>query len=177
VRLISATHHDVEGRVREGTFRSDLYYRIGAHPLRVPPLRERREDIGPLATGIVHRLATDLGRPHTALSPDANEALAGYDWPGNIRELRNVLERALLVARGSTIDTGALAIDRVAPATSGPEEFPIDLPLEELERRHIERVLRHHGGRVDRAAVTLGISRSTLYSRIKGFQLEQRDPA
>ncbi|HKP29164.1 MAG TPA: sigma-54 dependent transcriptional regulator [Gemmatimonadales bacterium] len=178
IRLISATHHDVETRVKEGTFRGDLYYRIGALPLRVPPLRERTEDIGPLASGIVARLAADLGRPGTRLTPAAIDLLESYEWPGNLRELRNVLERALLVARGPVVDPSAISLGGASlPASVAEDDFPLELSLEEMERRHIERVLRHHGGHVERAAVALGISRSTLYQRIKQFNLDEASSA
>lgn len=177
VRLISATHHDVEARVKDGTFRSDLFYRIGALPLRVPPLRERGEDIGALASAIVARLAADLGRTETRLTPQALELLRSRDWPGNIRELRNVLERALLVARGPTIDAGALASSGATTPASANEDFPLELTLEGVEHRHIQRVLRHHGGHVERAAVALGISRSTLYERIKRSRLDEAPSA
>ncbi len=173
LRLISATHHDLEARVKDGSFREDLYYRIAAIPLRVPSLRERREDIVPLALGILARLTADLGRPDMNLSTTAADALMAHDWPGNIRELRNILERALLLARGTVMDAGLLHLYRpTAPDPGGSADYPVELTLEELERRHIERVLKHHGGRVERAAAALGMSRSTLYEKIKRYQLE-----
>jgi len=171
IRLISATHHDLESRVRDATFRGDLYYRIGALPLRVPPLRERREDIGPLAGAMVARLAADLGRAGIGLGQDAAAALTAHDWPGNIRELRNVLERAILHARGNVIDVGLLGLDPPNAAQASADLFPVDLTVAELERRHIDRVLRKHGGKVEPAAVALGMSRSTLYEKIKRFHL------
>jgi DNA-binding NtrC family response regulator len=172
IRLISATHHDLEAGVRDREFREDLYYRIAAIPLRVPPLRERPEDMGPLARSILARLAADLGRAAMQLSPEAAEALGAYEWPGNIRELRNVLERAVLAARGPIIDPGLLHLGRVT--ASRPEQdppYPVDATLEEVERQHIERVLKHHEGHVDRAALALGMSRSTLYEKVKRYHL------
>lgn len=171
LRLISATRHDLEARVREGGFREDLFYRIAAIPLRVPPLRERREDIVPLARAVLARLCADLGRPELQLSPAAAEALTTHDWPGNIRELRNVLERALLVTRGTTMDVGLLHLARPLHETATTADYPVDLPLHEVERRHIERVLAHHRGQVERAAVALGMSRSTLYEKVKRLGL------
>jgi len=126
---------------------------------------------------ILDRLAADLGRPRTPLTDSAAEALRSHDWPGNIRELRNVLERALLHARDGAIDAGLLHLDRAPKETSTAVEFPFDLPLRELERRHIERALNHHGGHVERAAVMLGMSRSTLYEKIKRYQLGPAKPA
>jgi len=174
IRLISATHHDIEAQVREEKFRDDLYYRIAAIPLRVPPLRERQEELVPLARSILARLTADLGRSEVQLSPEAASALSAHDWPGNIRELRNVLERALLAARTPVLDAGLLHLGKPHLArseTDGGADYPITATLEEVERRHIERVLKHHDGHVDRAAVALGMSRSTLYAKVKRYKL------
>ncbi len=174
LRLISATHHDVPTLVREGRFRDDLYYRIGAILLRVPPLRERTEDIVPIAHVLLNRLAADLGRPGVGLSGSAAELLVAHDWPGNIRELRNVLERAILLARGTVIEAGMLPIGAggSAPASRAADGEDLKLSLDDVERRHIERVLKDEGGHVDRAAVRLGISRSTLYQKVKRYGFE-----
>jgi DNA-binding NtrC family response regulator len=165
IRLITATHHDLAGRVRGGQFRSDLYFRISTVPLRVPPLRERREDIVPLARFLLRRLATDLGRGERGLAADAERALEEYLWPGNIRELRNVLERAVLLSDRSQLRRGDL---RFEPAAAGGDG-ELYLTLEELERRHIERVLHLEGGNVVRAAERLAVPRSSLYEKIKRF--------
>jgi DNA-binding NtrC family response regulator len=173
IRLISATHHDIEELVRQEKFREDLFYRIGAIPLRVPPLRERREDIVPLAQEMLARLGNDLGRTGTRLSQSACDALINHEWPGNIRELRNVLERALLLARGPVIEAGMLSLETELRTEASPSDgVSPDLSLEEVERQHIERVLKHEGGHVERAAVRLGISRSTLYQKIKRYHLQ-----
>ena len=166
IRLITATHHDLGARVRAGGFRSDLYFRISTVPLRVPALRERREDIVPLAERLLTRLASDLGRADLRLAAEAARALEEYPWPGNIRELRNVLERAALLSGHSELRRADL---RFEPAGEDDGAGELDLTLEEVERRHIERVLRAEGGKVTRAADRLGVPRSSLYEKIKRY--------
>jgi DNA-binding NtrC family response regulator len=164
VRLVAATHHDLRQLVAEGRFRRDLYFRVGALPLRVPPLRERAEDIPMLAEALVHRIGAELGRPSVQLSPAALAALVDWPWPGNVRELKNVLERAMLLVDGNTIGPRALRLhndERTTPASAVD-----DLTLAEVERRHITKVFDQEGGNVQRAADRLGIPRSTLYLKL-----------
>jgi DNA-binding NtrC family response regulator len=168
VRLIVATHHDLGALVRERKFRQDLYFRISTVPLIVPALRERREDIPKLAREVLDRCAADLGRRSVSLSADAEAALCAYTWPGNIREMRNVLERALLFADGNVLDRTDLRFDVAAPPPAGDTQ----LTLLELEQRHIIDVLREEQGHVERAAVRLGIPRSSLYQKIKRHGIE-----
>ncbi|MFP2908562.1 sigma-54-dependent transcriptional regulator [Pyxidicoccus sp. 3LFB2] len=163
VRLIAATHQDLGLAAREKRFRSDLYFRISTLILHVPALRERPEDIPVIARHFLEELGASRGRAGVALEPDAEAALTRYPWPGNIRELRNVLERAVLLSGGGPLSRNDLRFE-VTPDGAGAEE---DLTLEELERRHIERVLRRENGHVERAAARLGIPRSSLYERLK----------
>ena len=165
IHLIAATHQDLRLLVREKRFRSDLYFRISTIPLVLPALRERVEDIPVLARYLLEEIAADLGRGEVSLSPDGEEALRAYAWPGNIRELRNVLERALLLSERPTIGRKDLRFD----VHSRPDTWTggSDLTLIELERQHIERVLQEERGRVEQAATRLGIPRSTLYQKIK----------
>jgi DNA-binding NtrC family response regulator len=165
IRLIAATHRDLTQLVREQRFRSDLYFRISTIPLVVSALRERRDDIPILARRILQELAADVGRGDIELTPDADEALARYPWPGNIRELRNVLERALLLSDRPLL--GARDLRFEAAPQRMPTKSEDDVSLRELERRHIERVLREERGHVERAASRLGIPRSTLYQKLK----------
>ena len=169
IRLIAATHHDLASLVRERRFRSDLYFRISTLPLRVPPLADRPEDIPMLAERLLATLARELGRSEVQLSPDAAGALGRYPWPGNIRELRNVLERAVLLGSGERIELPDLRFD--LDLVGDGDRAPADLTLLEVERRHIERVLRLEDGHVERAARRLGIPRSTLYEKIRRFGL------
>jgi DNA-binding NtrC family response regulator len=166
VRLVSATHWDLAGRVKEGSFRSDLYYRVAAIPLVLPALRERLEDLPALVEVLLERLRQELGRPEVRLTAEAMEALAGYPWPGNLRELRNVLERAILLAEGPSIGRRDLRFDLAAGAAVGSPET-----LREVEVEAIRRALETEGGRVSRAASRLGIPRSSLYQKMKRYGL------
>jgi transcriptional regulator with PAS, ATPase and Fis domain len=173
-QLIVATHRDLTKLVRDNKFRADLYFRISTIHLTIPPLRERVEDIPYVARDVLERLAADLGCPAVELTADAVTALQEYNWPGNIRELRNVLERAVLLRRDTTVlNRQDLVFEQIdlTPRRSGEREevkYPwLELSLAEMERRHIENVLQHEDGNVGRAAKRLGISRSTLYERLK----------
>jgi DNA-binding NtrC family response regulator len=173
-QLIAATHRDLTQLVRENKFRADLYFRISTIRLALPPLRERVADIPAIARDLLDRLIADLGCMSVQLEPDALAALQEYSWPGNIRELRNVLERAVILRRGVTaLGRQDLVFERVDvrplsdSATGMEDEVSVDLSLADVERRHIENVLRREQGNVGRAATRLGISRSTLYQRLK----------
>jgi DNA-binding NtrC family response regulator len=171
-RLICATNVDVDAALREGKLREDLYFRINTITLRVPPLRERVEDILPLAEELLASLAADLGRPGAQLTDEARQALQAYAWPGNVRELRNVLERALLLSEAGVISRAGLRFDAALEAPSEADES--GLTLQEVERRHIERVLREESGHVGRAAARLAVPRSSLYQRLKRLGLESK---
>ncbi|HYO56153.1 sigma-54 dependent transcriptional regulator [Archangium sp.] len=184
VRLIAATHQDLAEYVRAQRFRGDLYFRISTLPLRIPALRERPEDITPISRALLARLSRELGRPELDLTPDAEAALRAYSWPGNIRELRNVLERAVLLSSHATLRTTDLHFNHaIARMLTAPEDRPpspaqeaagLDLTLREVERRHIERVLAAEGGHVERAARRLGIPRSSLYQKLKSLGLSSK---
>jgi DNA-binding NtrC family response regulator len=175
IALVAATHQNLAARVKDGAFRSDLYYRISSIPLTMPALRERREDILPLAHTLLARSAADLNRGGVKLGADAERALQGYAWPGNIRELRNVIERAALLCDAGTISRRDLRFEPAPAAGSVDDES--GLTLQEVERRHIERVLREEGGRVERAAQRLGVPRSTLYQKIKNLGIDVSQPS
>jgi DNA-binding NtrC family response regulator len=164
VRLISATHRDLPLLVQEGRFRDDLLHRIQTLPLRVPPLRERPEDVRLLARAILERMTRERGR-RLEISPEAEALLVSWRWPGNVRELRNVLERAALLASGDRLDAddlrdclGGLSVSQPPPAL---------MTLKEAEKQHIEAVLRHERYAVARTAEVLGMSRTALYDRIR----------
>lgn len=170
IRLIAATHQDLARLVQEGSFRSDLYYRINAIPLIVPTLRSRPEDILVLARLFLDGFARDSGQAPVELAPDAVEALNQYAWPGNIRELRNVLERAVLLAGGGPLTRKDIPFNPLPEAASHTPQ-PGDLTLEEMEKRFVEQVLREEGGRVESAARRLGIPRSSLYNKLKRWNV------
>jgi DNA-binding NtrC family response regulator len=171
VRLVAATNQDLAQLVGEKRFRADLYYRVNTLVLRVAPLRERIADVPALAGALLHGLAHEMGRPELELGPDATEALLTHSWPGNVRELKNVLERGVLAADGRQIQRRHLRFDS-APAPAGRGFEAVHLTLEQLERRHIERVLELEKGQVVAAAERLGIPRSTLYQKLKEFGIE-----
>jgi DNA-binding NtrC family response regulator len=167
VALIAATHQDLRRLMAERRFREDLYFRISALPLVVPPLRERRDDIPLLARHFADRVAGELGREPIPISDGALGDLSAYAWPGNVRELRNVIERAVIVGRGRLIDRDDIVLGHapeLATDAAGAEE---SLTLAEMERRHIAAALEKESGRVAAAARRLGISASSLYERLK----------
>ncbi len=174
VRLIFATHHPLQTRAAEGAFRQDLFYRISAFPIALPPLRQRAEDIPFLAEKIVAALAPGLSRSPPTLTSAALEKLKRYDWPGNIRELRNVLERALLRVQGTVVDVEALVLPSAAtPPVTSPHQGPRLATLAEIEREHFTSVFRHTGENVQLTAEILGISRSSAYNKLKQFGLKE----
>jgi DNA-binding NtrC family response regulator len=172
VQLIAATNRDLASLVAEGKFRSDLYFRVNTIQLRIPPLRERVEDIPVLADWFLRHLKIDLNRDNLNLADGVKQALQSYSWPGNIREFRNVLERAALLCDGGVVRVRDLNFQLIAsPSTQPGVEPGGDLTIEELERRHIALVLQRVNGKVDKAAGKLGIPRSTLYSKIKQYHI------
>ena len=168
VRLIAASHENLAEQVRKKKFRSDLYFRVSTVAIRVPALRERLEDIPILASQFFERVAMDLGRQHLTISDQTMETLSGYSWPGNIRELKNVIERAVLLSAGETIRPRDLHLEfkEQAATENGPE-----LTLSEVQRQHIQKTLEAERGNVARAASRLGVTRSTLYNKMKTFAI------
>jgi DNA-binding NtrC family response regulator len=174
IRLIAATHRDLMQMVRDAAFRSDLYFRINTITIRIPNLRSRPEDIPLLAQFFVERLRHDLGRPNLDLSKTAWNALKNYHWPGNIREVRNVLERAALIAGNAVIETHHLLLRHDNFLTSQPAQDIWHLSLEKLEAMHIEQVLNRTQWSVGEAARRLGIAKSTLYAKLRYYNLSSR---
>ena len=176
VRVIAATNRDLEQAVHDGSFREDLYYRLKVVELRLPPLRERREDIPDL---VKHFLAYFSARTDTHvrdIEPEALRLLQEYDWPGNVRELKNVIERGIVLAEGATLTIDDLPPEMVSAAGSGSLRHQNTQPTEHskaqldvVEREHIRRVLQECGGNKRLAARRLGISRSTLYAKLRGL--------
>ena len=179
VRLIAATNRDLEQAVEAGTFREDLYYRLNVFRIHLPPLRDRGEDVLLLAEHFVRQLSGRMGKGEVGLSRDAREVLLAHPWPGNIRELQNAVERALIMSDGGLITAGQLGVStRSRPAVStrqasevpsGP--IPSDSPLAEVEKRLVLEALGKANGNKSKAAKFLGITRSQLYTRMKRFGL------
>jgi DNA-binding NtrC family response regulator len=167
IRLVAATHQDLASLVRENRFRSDLYFRVSAIPLRVPSLRDRPEDIHLLAQQMLERFQGDMGRPGLALSPGARQKCERYSWPGNLRELRNVLERAVLLTDRTVLEPSDLRFDESSLLAEVTGSTSAGKTLAEVERAHVERTLADCGGNVIDAARILGLSRSALYDRLR----------
>jgi DNA-binding NtrC family response regulator len=167
VRILSATNADLPGEVAAGRFREDLLFRLNTIEIRLPPLRERREDIRALADHFLRRYAARYRKALVGFEADALEALEVHAWPGNVRELDHTLERAVLMAQGNSVRAPDLGL-RLAPGAAPRLE---DLPLEEVERLLVRKALERHGGNVSQAAKALGLSRSALYRRLQHYGL------
>jgi two-component system response regulator AtoC len=170
-RLVTATNRDLESEVAAKHFREDLFYRINVLRIHVPPLRERGRDVVQLAQRFVERYAALARRPVVGLTPAAAETLSAYTWPGNVRELQNCIQRAVALAVSDRIDKGDLPekIERFQRPDVGLSEHDASelLPMEEVERRHILRVLDAVGGNKTVAAQVLGFDRRTLYRKLE----------
>ncbi len=189
VRVIAATHRDLLAEAAAGRFRQDLYYRLNVVQIELPPLRERREDIGLLASYFLERLAARTGRQGLRFAPEAEALLERYDWPGNVRELENALEHAVTVSEGPVIQAAdlptAVRSPRLlthgegraaeAPAATAPAEADErdSWSLARMEAEHIRRVLARHGGNATAAARQLGVSRTTLWRKLRQYGIRR----
>jgi two-component system response regulator AtoC len=169
--VIAATNRDLKKAVERGDFREDLFYRLQVFDIKLPPLRERTRDILPLSEAFLQEFGQLFGRPPAGLTADAKKALLGYGWPGNVRQLRNALERAAILCEGGLITAEHLSLD---------QEPPISVPLiaarptsnlKTVERDMIIQVLAECTGNKSKAATRLGISRTQLYVRMRKYQL------
>ena len=178
IRLVCATHQNLQERVASGDFREDLYYRINVVELRIPPLRERPEDILPLARALLVAIAAGSGKPTPALTPAAEHALKAYPWPGNIREMKNALERACLMSDSPTIAHDVL-FDRPAPVLSGQQDVAGSLRdyLSECERDFIVRALDAAQWQIQTCADSLGISRKNLWEKMRKLSIDKASDA
>ena len=185
VRIIAASNRDLEKAIQEGRFRADLYYRLNVLPITLPPLRQRRADIPLLTSFFVERFARQFGRQITGIAQDTMDLLSRYDWPGNIRELQNVIERAVVLLQGSVLKLGSdflpmsgVSADRIANISSGTIVAASDGPytLEEVERRHIQSILEKTSWVIEGergAARVLDLHPNTLRSRMKKLGIER----
>ncbi len=181
VRVILATNIDLQKAVEEGSFREDLFYRINVVPLEMPPLRDRTGDIGLLAEHFLRRFCDETGKQIHSFTQAAMHSLMACPWPGNVRQLENVVERAVVLCEGDTIDSEDLPTDLRGPLPHEitPESLvagdshllPLKQALEAPEKLLIERALQHHGGNRQATASTLGINRSTLFNKMRKFDL------
>jgi DNA-binding NtrC family response regulator len=170
VRVVAATNRDLKHDAEAGLFRSDLYYRLSVFSIELPPLRDRRNDIPALAQALTLQEAAKVGKRNMTLSPAFVDALTRYSWKGNIRELKNVIERAVILSDDQTLLPDYLPLDVQSPArNTSPATFAYDLAT--IEKNHIEQVLRHTEGNKAEAARLLGIGLSTLYRKLDEYRL------
>ena len=174
VRIIAATHRDLEAAIRSATFRQDLYFRLNVVQVKLPPLRDRKSDIPILVTAFLEKFSDPNG-PVRTISEDAMRRLIAYDWPGNVRELENAIERAVALGSGPILHVGDLPSNLQYPTTERAPEKDEILPLEELERRAILRTLRETGGDKLSTARMLGIGKTTLYRKLKQYHMEHAE--
>jgi DNA-binding NtrC family response regulator len=170
-RIIAATNRKPQDAIQAGKLREDLFYRISAISVHLPPLRERREDIMPLVNSFLKRFAAQANRTLTGFKPAAIERLTAFDWPGNVRQLQNEIQRAVLLCEGNEIDASDLSISetRAAAEEAGDTNFTL---LEGVERNAIIQMLKETGGNKLETAKRLGIGRQTLYNKIKAYGIE-----
>jgi len=176
VRILSATHRDLESLLRAGQFREDLYYRLNVVTILVPPLRERRQDLPALMDHFLKIFAAKNGKTLRGFSREARDALLRYDYPGNVRELENLVERAVVLSRGDLIGRGDLPLTVEAPEASGEPPAQLTAAVEGLERRMIKNALARAGGVQTRAADLLGITERALRYKLKKYGLQGEDP-
>lgn len=183
VRVIAATNRDLEQQVAEGAFRRDLYFRLHVLEIIVPPLRKRPADIPVLAEFFLERFNAETGRKLTGYSSRAIEAMLSYRWPGNVREMKNVVERAVVLTRGDVVDVDDLVLSTLKTSGDTEAEHPMSkggayeaVPLAEVERRHILATLKSTGWNKSKSAGILGIERSTLDRKIRRYELSAHKP-
>lgn len=174
VRVIAASNHQLAAMAARGEFRLDLYFRLNVLPLTLPPLRERSEDIAALAQHFVGRFAREFGRPVAGLAPTALRRLLAHRWPGNVRELQHVIERAVLLARGTSLTDADIDVGAPAPRDLACESLRAAKAklIEDFERSFIERLLSEHGGNVTHAADAAGKNRRSFFELIRRYRIE-----
>lgn len=172
VRILAATNRDLQKEIDENHFRSDLFYRLSVFQITLPALRERKKDIGLLAEFFMQHFSAKVAKQVTGLSEGFIEKLETYNWPGNIRELKNVIERAVILCDGNELDETLLPYDIRNAQTFRPNQTLSAFDLSSVEKLHIQRVLNHtHGNRAE-AARLLNIGVATLYRKLKEYGLE-----
>ncbi|MEZ5286647.1 MAG: helix-turn-helix domain-containing protein [Vicinamibacterales bacterium] len=176
-RIVAATNRDLQEAIARGAFREDLYYRLHVFEIRLPSLRERREDILPLSQAFLEDIGRTFGRPPAGISREARERLVGHHWPGNVRQLRNTLERAAILCEGGLITGEHLALPDGAPgaapaAAPAPATPPVPGDLRSMERAAIERALQEARHNKSKAARLLGLTRTQLYVRLRKHGIE-----
>ena len=183
VRIVAATNKNIEQAVQAKQFREDLFYRLNVFPITIPPLRERRDDIPPLAQHFLNKFSAEVRKGPITIADEAMDILMKSPWKGNIRELENVIERAVIYAEGGVVRSQDLGISEASIISALAEHVPMDGPLQEVaaaatriaESRRIRQVLKQTGGNKTRAAEVLQVSYKTLLTKIKDYQLEEKN--
>ena len=170
VRLVAATNRDLAKDVQDGRFREDLYYRLSVFELYIPPLRDRGSDIELLANHFLEHFKRQHGRPGLSLSPDAREKLLGYSWPGNVRQLRNVIDSVVVMCEGNVILPDDLGLRDTGGASDQLESLRVDF----WERKLIQEALKRTVGSIPDAAKLLGLGRATLYRKVEEYGIERK---
>ncbi|MCS6952124.1 MAG: sigma-54 dependent transcriptional regulator [Bryobacterales bacterium] len=174
VRIIAATNQDLRAALEQGTFREDLYYRLNVVPINIPPLRERKEDIPFLAEHFVRKLAPELGSRVETITEAAIQTLVSYDWPGNVRQLENVIERSLVLCSGTKLDASDIRLDPGERRKTAIPFLPEGMTLEQYERALIREALERAGGNKSQAARLLGLTRNAFRYRLAQMGLEDK---
>jgi Nif-specific regulatory protein len=174
VRIVAATNRNLEDEVKKGTFREDLYYRLKVFPLRLPPLRERRDDIPLLATYFLERYSDEIGKATGGFSQQAMELMVAYDWPGNVRELQNEVQRLVIQIEPGAFATPELLSPRIRQvegliARAGTAKGTLKEMMDTVEKFFLIEALREHGNNKTNAAKTLGITREGLHKKLRQF--------
>jgi transcriptional regulator with PAS, ATPase and Fis domain len=172
VRVIAATNEDLASAVDEGRFRKDLYYRLKVIPIHVPPLRSRKDDIPLLIRHFIRKYSAKTGKTIEGITGEAEQILSRYHWEGNVRELENIIERAITLTDDNMIKREEIPEEIITPESrpsTAESPYPVELPLSELEHLHIRKVLKETNGNKSRAARLLGIDYSTLLRKLKAM--------
>jgi len=176
VRIISATNSDLNGEVADGIFREDLFYRLNVINLHLPPLRERQDDIPLLTAHFISQQNTKFGTEFKGMTPEAMDAMRSYDWPGNIRQLRNVIEASMAISSGKYIGLPELSqLIQTGQVSMAAEQTDYTSALGDFETEYLTRLLRKHGGNVEDAAAEAGMNMATIYRKLKKYGISKKD--
>lgn len=177
VRIIASTNRKLEEEVKKGNFRKDLYYRLRVLPIYISPLRDRKEDIIPLAKHFIHNFDNEFNKKVNNITKEIERILLNYDWPGNVRELKSIIERAVLLSNGSTLPAEHLLLNYNPSKNSKSESVDGGNSIADVEKQHIAKILKETSWRMTKASKILGINRTTLYNKIKQYGMKQKERA
>jgi transcriptional regulator with PAS, ATPase and Fis domain len=173
VRIVATTNRDLEEEVKKGNFRKDLYYRLKVLPIYLCALRERKDDIIPLAKYYIHEFNKEFNKDVKGLTPEIDAILKKYEWPGNVRELKNVIERAVLLSTNSTLSVEHLLLGSETEIKDIGQNEEVDQSISTIEKKHITEILQETSWRMTKTSKILGINRTTLYNKIKHYGIKQ----